>query len=124
MRWSSTAARGLQHPTTVMITNHNEAVSEAKQSTGPATAATVLNKEVFLGIDAAKTKQVVVRFGPGEGAKPAEGMLVETLLKRAERLIKDGFRVHCVYEAGPTGFALARQLIALGATCLVVRARK
>jgi transposase len=31
--------------------------------------------------------------------------------------------VHCVYEAGPTGFALARQLIALGADCLVVRAR-
>jgi transposase len=107
-----------------MITNNNDGVREANKSTGPATAATVLNKEVFLGIDAAKTKQVVVRFVPGEGAKPAEGMLVETLLKRTERLIKDGFKVHCVYEAGPTGFALARQLIALGATCLVVRPRK
>lgn len=124
MRWSSAAARGLQHPTTVMIANTNNDVSEVKLSTGPATAAAVLNKEVYLGIDAAKTMQVVVRFVPGEGAKPAEGMLVETLLRRAERLIKDGFRVHCVYEAGPTGFALARQLIALGATCLVVRARK
>ena len=32
--------------------------------------------------------------------------------------------MHCVYEAGPTGFALARQLLALGATCLVVRPRR
>jgi len=39
-------------------------------------------------------------------------------------LLKRGLRVHCVYEAGPTGFALARQLIALGATCLVVRPRR
>ena len=100
MRWSSAAARGLQHPTTVMIANNNNDVSEVKLSTGPATAATVLNKEVFLGIDAAKTKQVVVRFVPGEGAKPGEGMLVETLLKRVARLIKDGFRVHCVYARG------------------------
>ena len=69
-----------------------------KLSTGHATAAAVSNQELFLGIDAAKTEQVVVRFVPGEGAKPAEGMLVETLLKRVARLIKDGFRVHCVYE--------------------------
>jgi transposase len=107
-----------------MIANNNNDVSEVTLSTGPATAATVLKKELFLGIDAAKTKQVVVRFVPGEGAKPAEGMMAETLLKRVARLIKDGFRVHCVYEAGPTGFVMARQLIALGATCLVVRARK
>ena len=32
--------------------------------------------------------------------------------------------MHCVYEAGPTGFALARQLLALGATCLLVRPRR
>jgi transposase len=107
-----------------MITNNNDDVSEVKQSTGPATAATVFSAEVFLGIDAAKIHQVVARFVPGEGVKPAEGMTVETLLKRVAQWLKSGVKVHCVYEAGPTGFALCRQLVALGATCLVVRPRR
>src|SRR5688572_10451905 len=50
-------------------------------------------------------------------------MTKDTLVKRVAQLLKAGFRVHCVYEAGPTGFALARELIALGAHCLVVRPR-
>ena len=32
--------------------------------------------------------------------------------------------MHCVYEAGPAGFALARELSSLGVGCLVVRPRK
>jgi len=122
MRWSSTAARGLQHPTTVMITNNNDDVREANKSTEPAKAA-VFAGEMFLGIDAADARQVVTRFIPGEGPKPAEGMTKATLVKRVAQLLKAGFRVHAVYEAGPTGFALARELIALGADCIVVRAR-
>jgi len=47
-------------------------------------------------------------------------MTKDTLVKRVAQLLKAGFRVHCVYEAGPTGFALARELIALSADCLVV----
>src|SRR5258708_7192431 len=113
MRWSSAAARGLQHPTTVMITNKYDQVSEQRESTGPAMAAAVLKPELFLGIDVADLKHVVTRFIPGEGAKPAEGMTTDTLLKRVAVLFKAGVRVHCVYEAGPTGFALARQLCAL-----------
>src|SRR4051812_5548195 len=50
-------------------------------------------------------------------------MTRETLVKRVAKLLKAGFRVRCVY-AGPTGFALARELIALGAECIVVRACK
>lgn len=126
MRWSG-EARKMQHPTTGMKTNHNNhiAVRKANNSTEPASQAAVDNvAQVFLGIDAAKTKQVVSKFVPGEGAKPAEGMLTQTLLKRVGTLLKRGLCVHCVYEAGPTGFALARQLIALGATCLVVRPRR
>jgi transposase len=46
------------------------------------------------------------------------------VVKRVDKLLKEGFRVHSVYEAGPTGFALARRLKALGAECLVVRPRK
>jgi transposase len=124
MRWSSDKARGLHRPTTVMITNNCDEVSEASESTGPATAATVLTEEVFLGIDTAKVRHVVARFALGEGAKPAEGMTTATLLARVGKWRKAGAAVHCVYEAGPTGFALARQLLALGATCLVVRPRR
>lgn len=124
MRWSSAAARRLQHPTTVMITNNHDEVSEQSESTGPATAATVLTAEVFLGIDTAKVRHVVARFVLGEGVKPAEGMTTVTLLARVAKWRKAGAAVHCVYEAGPTGFTLARQLLALGATCMVVRPRR
>lgn len=124
MRWSSDKARGLHRPTTVMIANNNNTVSEVKPSTGPATAATVLTGEVFLGIDTAKRRHVVSRFVPGEGAKPAEGMNTTALLSRVAKWRKAGLAVHCVYEAGPTGFTLARQLLALGASCLVVRPRR
>ncbi len=124
MRWSSSAARGLHHSTTVMITNNNDDASEGKPSTGPATAAAVLTEEVFLGIDAASVRQVVARFVLGEGVKPAEGMTTATLLARVAKWRKAGAEVHCVYEAGPTGFALARQLLALGASCLIVRPRR
>ena len=124
MGWSSEKARGLQSPTTFMNANHKHEVSARKSvSPGPAKAAAV-SKELFLGLDVADARHVVTRFVPGEGAKPAEGMTSDTVVKRVDKLLKEGFRVHCVYEAGPTGFALARQLIALGVTCLVVRPRK
>lgn len=32
--------------------------------------------------------------------------------------------MHCVYEAGPTGFGLQRQIVTAGATCLVVRPKR
>jgi transposase len=106
-----------------MITNNNDDVREANQSTEPASGAAVSRPEIFFGIDAADARQVVTRFVPSEGPKPAESMTKETLLKRVAHYLKAGFRVRCVYEAGPTGFALARELIALGAECIVVRAR-
>lgn len=122
MRWSSGAARGTLRPTTIMITNTNDNVREVVPSTEPTTAA-VSSREAFLGIDTADLRQVVTVIVAGESPKPAQGMTRETLLKRVAQLLKAGFRLRCVYEAGPTGFALARELIALGAECLVVRAR-
>jgi len=106
-----------------MITNTNDNVREANESTASAKAA-VLPAELYVGIDAADLKQVVTFFVAGESPKPAQGMTKETLLARVSRQLKAGVRVHCVYEAGPTGFDLARRLIALGATCLVVRPRR
>lgn len=122
MRWSSGTACGIFRPTTIMITNTNDNVREVVR-TGPVTAA-VTSPEVFFGIDAADLRQVVTQIVAGQSPKPPQGMTRETLVKRVAQFLKAGFRVHCVYEAGPTGFALARELIALGATCLVVRAQK
>jgi len=123
MGWSSEEARGLQRPTTAMMTNHSDITNEVKLSTGPAKTGAVA-PELFLGIDVAAARHVVTRFVPTEGAKPAEGMTSHTLIKRVAKLLKSGLAVHCVYEAGPTGFALCRELEALGAKCLVVRPRK
>jgi len=106
-----------------MNTNTNDNVRAVVRNTGLETAA-VAQPEVFFGIDAADARQVVTQIVAGESPKPAQGMTSETLLKRVAERLKAGFRVHCVYEAGPTGFALARQLVALGAECLVVRARQ
>jgi len=122
MRWPSGAARGRLRPTTLMNTNTCNNVREVIRSTAPATAA-VSSREAFLGIDAADRRQVVTQIVGSESPKPAQGMTSETRVKRVAQLLKAGFRVHCVYEAGPTGFALARELIAQGAECLVVRAR-
>jgi hypothetical protein len=94
-----------------MIANTTDTVSEVKPSTGPAKAAAVSAAgEIFLGIDVAKARHVVARFVPGEGVKPTEGMTTPTLLARVEKYRKAGLAVHCVYEAGPTGFWLARLL--------------
>lgn len=121
MRWSSGAACGKLHSTTIMITNTNDNVREVVR-TGPMTAAVSL-REVFFGIDTSANRQVVTIIETGESPKPAQGMTKETLLKRVAAYLKAGFAVRCVYETGPTGFALARELIALGAACLVTRAR-
>jgi len=115
----------MRHPTTDMITNNNNGVRESEKSTGPAMAAAVSSvEEVFPGIDTASVRHDVARFVLGEGVKPAEGMTTAMLLARVAKRRKAGARVHCVYEAGPTGFALARELLALGATCVVTRPRR
>lgn len=105
-----------------MKTNHTESNYYPAPALGQAPVSA--SSELFVGIDTAKTWQVVTRFVPGEGAKPSEKMTVDVLLKRVAGWIKQGLKVHCVYETGPTGFALARRLIALGASCMVVRAKR
>jgi len=122
MEWSGGTARAVHHPTTEMNTNRD--VSEqSEKSTGPAKAGAVVS-EIFLGIDTAATKHVVTRLIPGEGPKPAEAMNTATLVAKVAKWVKAGVVVHCVYEAGPTGFALYRQLVQAGATCLVVRPKR
>jgi transposase len=81
-------------------------------------------REVFVGIDTAKAKNAVAiaeagRQGEvrylGEFANTPDGVakLVRKLADRYETL-------HLCYEAGPTGYGLYRQILAMGHSCTVV----
>ena len=111
MKWSSCESARKGQPDHVMNTTHT-----TKEDTARAQGQAAVDRphELFIGIDAAKRLQTVAKFVPGEGVKPAEKMMAQTLTQRVAALLK----------AGPTGFVLARQLIALGATCLVVRPKR
>src|SRR3712207_2150792 len=82
------------------------------------------DNEVYVGLDTAKLRISValaaagrhgeVRFFGDIGSAPeAVERLVRTLEKRHRRLC-------FVYEAGPTGYGLQRQIAALGHDCAVV----
>ena len=80
--------------------------------------------EVFIGIDTAKARNAVAvaeagrdgeirYFGEFDNTPDAIAQLVRKLAGRYERL-------HFCYEAGPTGYGLYRQIVALGHECSVV----
>ena len=80
--------------------------------------------EVFIGIDTAKAHNAVavaeagrdgeVRYlGTFDNTPDAVAKLVRKLADRYETL-------HFCYEAGPTGYGLYRQILALGHACTVV----
>ena len=80
--------------------------------------------EVFVGLDVSKLKISVavaaggrsgeVRFFGDIDASPA---VVGTMVKK---LAKPGVKLHFCYEAGPTGYELYRQIVALGHHCVLV----
>jgi transposase len=79
---------------------------------------------VFVGIDAAKLKHAVAVAEPGRtgevrylGEVDASPEAVRKLLTRLGA--RHG-KLHVCYEAGPTGYGLYRQVVALGHTCTVV----
>ncbi len=80
--------------------------------------------EVFVGIDTAKAKNAVaiaeagrqgeIRYlGEFANTPDAVAKLVRKLADRYETL-------HFCYEAGPTGYGLYRQIVAMGHSCTVV----
>jgi len=80
--------------------------------------------EVFVGLDVSKLKISVavaaggrsgeVRFFGDIDARPA---VVGSVVKK---LAKPGVKLHFCYEAGPTGYELYRQIVALGHQCVLV----
>lgn len=78
---------------------------------------------IILGIDVHADKQVVVRQIDGQTPQPAQSFTKEKLLVWIARQVKSARRVVSCYEAGPFGYVLHRELLALGVENLVVRPR-
>jgi len=77
----------------------------------------------FVGLDVHKKDIAVAVLMPGSGTPldwrvAHEPTAVRRLARRLQR--EGGPQVHCVYEAGPCGYALQRQLVGLGLECDVV----
>jgi transposase len=82
----------------------------------------VSERRRFLGLDAHKATIAVAVAEDGrqptdEGVIPNEPAAVRKLVTWLKR---PGFRLAAAYEAGPTGYALHRQLTGLGVECVVV----
>jgi transposase len=81
------------------------------------------NAITYVGMDVHK-KTIALTLLPGSGGPPVEWQepnelrAVQRLARRLKR--EAGGEVSCCYEAGPTGYALWRQLSALGIRCMVV----
>jgi transposase len=79
---------------------------------------------VFSGIDAAKAKHAVAVAEPGRRGEVRYLGEIEASPEAVRRLVtrlaaRHG-RLHACYEAGPTGYGLYRQVVALGHACTVV----
>jgi transposase len=77
----------------------------------------------YIGLDTSKrTLAIAVRWperaAPEERSIPNEARAIERWAKRMKREAPGS--VVCAYEAGPLGYALQRQLCALGLECRVI----
>jgi transposase len=77
----------------------------------------------WVGMDAHKDSIKVAAFFPErpEPVEWTEATTVEAVRRLARKLQREApGEVHCCYEAGPTGYALQRQLRAAGIGCTVI----
>jgi transposase len=81
------------------------------------------NATTYVGLDVHK-KSIAVALLPAGGGEPLEWQEANTvpaIHRLVRKLQREGGReVSCCYEAGPTGYALWRQLTALGVRCAVI----
>src|SRR2546422_6957097 len=76
----------------------------------------------FLGLDAHKAT-IAVAIAEGTGPAETYGSIANdptAVRKLVSRLGGSDVRLVAAYEAGPTGFALQRQLVGLGVECAVI----
>lgn len=81
------------------------------------------NATTYVGLDAHKNTVAVALLAPGEvgSAQWQEANTPEAIRRLIRRLRREApGEVRCCYEAGPTGYALQRQLTSAGVSCTVV----
>ena len=82
------------------------------------------HSEIFIGLDTAKLKiAVAVANGERNGEVRFYGDIASdsgSVRSMVDKLAARGARLHFCYEAGPTGYDLYRQIIAMGHDCVVV----
>jgi len=78
---------------------------------------------IKLGIDVHLDRYVVVRQIDGGAPQPPQRFTPSQFLEWAKKQTQLGERVYSCYEAGPFGYSLHRELLALGITNHVVRPR-
>lgn len=88
----------------------------SKQERAAAIAAVIIK----LGLDLHATQVTVCRQIDGRLPQPSQKLTVPELLELVREHLARGHQVHTCYEAGPCGYILHRQLVALGATNYVV----
>jgi len=82
-------------------------------------------ERMLLGIDQHAADLRVVRQLDGAGTQPPQRVYPGADLERfVKKQLTQAQKVYAVYEAGPCGFVLARQLTAWGVTCYVIRPMK
>ncbi len=82
------------------------------------------HSDVFVGLDVAKERHAVAVAEEGRqgevrylGEVEADAASIRKLVARLEQ---HHTKLHFCYEAGPTGYGLHRQVVALGHACTVV----
>jgi len=78
---------------------------------------------IKLGLDVHLDRYVVVRQTDGGAPQPPQGFSPRHFLQWAKKQTQLGEKVYSCYEAGPFGYGLHRDLLALGITNHVVRPR-
>src|SRR5215217_7608011 len=82
------------------------------------------HSEIFIGLDPSKLKiSVAVANGERNGEVRFYGDIPSdpgSVRSMVDKLATRGARLHFCYEAGPTGYDLHRQIIAMGHDCVVV----
>src|SRR3712207_4767180 len=80
--------------------------------------------DAFVGLDVHKEQTVAAIAGAGRDGEVRLRSTVPNKPGAVERLVRKlgerHGRIECAYEAGPTGYGLYRQLLALGVACKVV----
>ena len=81
-------------------------------------------EQLKLGVDWHADHFRVVRMCDGQSPQPAQRFTPASFLPFVQKQLALADQVFVVYEAGPGGFHLHRQLTALGATAFVVHPQK